>query len=80
MGFRAYPDHHPYTASDVAELATWARGLGADLALTTQKDLVKLRTAALGAVPLRALRIGLEIMDGLEILDEAIQRLLAARV
>ena len=60
--FRAFPDHHNYTAADVAELTAWARGLGADLALTTQKDLVKLRTATLGAIPLRALRIGLEII------------------
>jgi tetraacyldisaccharide 4'-kinase len=77
VGFRAFPDHHAYSAGDMAELSTWAGGLGADLALTTQKDLVKLRTAALGAVPLRALRIGLEIMEGSTILDEAIQHLLA---
>ena len=44
----------------------WAGGMGANLALTTQKDLVKLRTATLGPVSLRAVRIGLEIMDGLE--------------
>ena len=37
--------------------------------MTTQKDLVKLRTATLGPVPLRALRIGLEIMEGLDALE-----------
>src|SRR6185437_5379102 len=63
-GFRAFPDHHPYSADDVAELAEWARSLGAGLALTTQKDSVKLRTPGLGPVPLLALRIGLEFLDG----------------
>lgn len=70
--FRAFPDHHPYTAADVADLALWAREAGAELALTTQKDSVKLRADALGAVPLRALRIGLEIVQGREMLEAAI--------
>jgi tetraacyldisaccharide 4'-kinase len=72
VGFRAFPDHHPYSAADVAELTTWLRASGADLALTTQKDLVKLRVANLGAVPLRALGIGLEVMSGASLLDEAL--------
>ncbi len=73
---RTFPDHHPYSATDVAELASWVNGLGVDLALTTQKDFVKLRTDALGGVPLRALRIGLEIMEGASVLEEKLARLL----
>ncbi len=76
IGFRAFPDHHPYTASDVADLAAWLRGLGVELALTTQKDSVKLRASSLGPVPLRALRIGLEVMDGTETLEQALSALL----
>jgi tetraacyldisaccharide 4'-kinase len=76
VGFRAFPDHHPYSAADVSDLAAWAAGLGADLALTTQKDLVKLRTPRLGAVPLLALRIGLDILEGAPILDGALSPLL----
>ena len=71
-GARTYPDHHPYSAADVADLAAWARGVRADLALTTQKDLVKLRTPALGPIPLFALRIGLDVMEGEGALDEAL--------
>ncbi|WP_165227998.1 tetraacyldisaccharide 4'-kinase [Aquisphaera insulae] len=67
-----FPDHHPYGAGDVAELTEWARRGGADLVLTTQKDFVKLRTSTLGAVPLRALRIGLEITEGLESLEQVL--------
>ncbi len=70
-GFRSFPDHHGYDAGDVADLASWLGSVGADLALTTQKDLVKLRAPGLGPCPLRALRIGLEVTEGREALDAA---------
>ena len=73
--FRAFPDHHAYTAADVADLARWARDAGAEVALTTQKDSVKLRLDALGPVPLRALRIGLEVVEGREALEAAVDGL-----
>ncbi len=76
LGFRAFPDHHAYAAADVVDLTAWARSLGADLALTTQKDSVKLRAAALGPTPLRALRIGLELLSGAEVMDESLAPLL----
>ena len=76
VGFRSFPDHHPYAADDVASLGRWADELGVNLVLTTQKDLVKLRTSTLGAVRLRALRIGLEIMEGAEPLETLLMRLL----
>lgn len=76
VGFRAFPDHHGYGSADVADLTRWFAGLGADLALTTQKDLVKLRAASLGGVPLRALRIGLDVLEGGSLLDDALAALL----
>ncbi len=79
IGFREFPDHHPYSAKDVADLTRWSRDLGADLALTTQKDLVKLRVDAFAGVPLRALRIGLEIREGRAILDAALTKLLPGK-
>jgi tetraacyldisaccharide 4'-kinase len=75
-GLEVFADHHDYTATDVARLDRWANGLGVDLVLTTQKDLVKLRTSVLGASPLRALRIGLEVVAGGEIMDDVLARLL----
>jgi tetraacyldisaccharide 4'-kinase len=72
---RVFPDHHAYDASDVRELTAWAESGPANLVLTTQKDLVKLRAATLGRVPLRALRIGLEIMEGLEALESILEPL-----
>jgi tetraacyldisaccharide 4'-kinase len=76
IDFREFPDHHRYTASDVASLERWARATGANLVLTTQKDSVKLRAGSLGPAPLRALRIGLEITAGREIMDDLLARLL----
>jgi tetraacyldisaccharide 4'-kinase len=76
LDLRAFPDHHGYSAADVESLAAWARGLGAELVLTTQKDLVKLRGARVGAASLRALRIGLEIVSGADVMEEAMARLL----
>ena len=78
LDLRVFPDHHLYTAADVGSLEQWARDLGANLVLTTQKDLVKLRASLLGQAPLRALRIGLEVTAGAEIMDDALARLLPA--
>jgi tetraacyldisaccharide 4'-kinase len=77
-GFRTFPDHHPYSRADFDDLDRWAESLGAELALTTQKDLVKLRAPRLGPVPLRALRIGLEPLDGADALERAIDAVAAA--
>ena len=79
IDLKVFPDHHLYGAGDVRSLADWAGRMGANLALTTQKDLVKLRTATLGRVPLRAVRIGLEIMDGLEALERILEPLAPVR-
>jgi tetraacyldisaccharide 4'-kinase len=76
LDLRVFPDHHAYTAADVGSLEKWAGQRGANLILTTQKDLVKLRDSVLGPTPLRALRIGLEITAGGEIMDDVLARLL----
>jgi tetraacyldisaccharide 4'-kinase len=80
LDFRVFPDHHAYTADDVRSLVGWVAGSGANLVLTTQKDSVKLRAGTLGPAPLRALRIGLEITAGHEIMDDLLARLLPARI
>jgi tetraacyldisaccharide 4'-kinase len=48
------------------------------MALTTQKDFVKLRAENLGGRPLRALRIGLDVMAGVEVLEQALDRVVPA--
>ena len=57
----ALPDHHRYKAADLAHIRKQVQQLGAELVLTTEKDLVKLGQAELG-VPVLALRLKV-IMD-----------------
>jgi tetraacyldisaccharide 4'-kinase len=76
IDLRSFPDHHAYQSTDVESLIAWARDLRPDLVLTTQKDLVKLRLERLGQAPLRALRIGLEILHGLDQLEESLASVL----
>lgn len=65
IGFRAFPDHHAYSAADLDAIREWSAGLEADLVVTTLKDLVKVRTDRLGDIPLFALEIAMEILpDG----------------
>ncbi|NBO91167.1 MAG: tetraacyldisaccharide 4'-kinase [Planctomycetia bacterium] len=65
--FRIYPDHHPYSRDDVADLARWAESQPRDTWLvTTQKDFVKLRVDSLSGRPLWALRVQMELRGGKE--------------
>ncbi|HXG57405.1 MAG TPA: tetraacyldisaccharide 4'-kinase, partial [Thermoanaerobaculia bacterium] len=43
-GTRSFPDHHRYTADDLAAIAEAARAAGAEALLTTEKDAVKTRS------------------------------------
>ncbi len=72
VDFRVFPDHHPYSARDIHDLDRWAIETRADLVLTTQKDLVKIRLDRLGAARLLALRIGLGILTGADALESAL--------
>jgi len=75
--FRTFPDHHPYTREDVADLTSWANILPREAwIVTTQKDIVKLRLADLAGRPVWALRIGMQFRDG----EEAFRAKLAAVV
>lgn len=80
--FRTFPDHHAYTAADVAELTTWAKSANCKALLCTQKDLVKLQVDALGEIPLFALQIEIGFQRGQAELQQAISQVadLAANV
>lgn len=67
-----FPDHHQYTESEIGDLSQWVAGTGANLALTSQKDLVKLPVEHLGGRPLAAIRIGLAITSGEPELNQAL--------
>lgn len=71
-GFLAYPDHHPYGPADLAEVARMARGCRAEGLVTTEKDAVRLAGRIPEGLPAYALRIRLEIREGLEGLTAAL--------
>ncbi len=73
--WRAYPDHHRFTREDLSELAEWIAASGAEGAVCTIKDLVKLETPRIGRVPLWGLEIGLEPLDDPQPLDEQLARI-----
>jgi tetraacyldisaccharide 4'-kinase len=45
-GWRSFPDHHAFSAAELAEVERAARDAGAELLLTTEKDSVRLPGAA----------------------------------
>jgi len=59
--FHAFSDHHRYSEADLRSLAARARAAGASHVVTTIKDLVRLRRAEIGGMPLLALEIALEV-------------------
>jgi tetraacyldisaccharide 4'-kinase len=76
----AFRDHHRYTLDDWWRIAAAARGAGADILVTTEKDLANLRTEAppemrTGAPPFYALVIDLEIDEEQALLDLIEQRM-----
>lgn len=76
-----FPDHHHYSATDLERIGAVARREGANLLLTTEKDLVKLPPSIEG-LPVLAVRIGLEITAREELfvsrIDGVMQRRAAA--
>jgi tetraacyldisaccharide 4'-kinase len=72
VGTRAFPDHHPYEAVEIADLLLRARRTGARL-VTTQKDLVRIAPA---------LAVGIACLPVAAVMSEeiAFRRFLEARL
>ncbi|MCE9631410.1 MAG: tetraacyldisaccharide 4'-kinase [Planctomycetia bacterium] len=62
--FVGFPDHHAYDDRDRQRLGDRAATTGAAFAVTTLKDLVKLRRQDLGGVPLVAVEIAMRALAG----------------
>lgn len=77
VDWREFPDHHHYTHADAEELAHSAQSNQATALLCTHKDLVKLNVAALGEIPLWAVQIELEFLNGQEALEARLEPLAA---
>ena len=71
--FRAFDDHHAYTAQDVRRLNAEAQEFMAEALITTEKDATKLKAEGF-ELPLTALRVEIEVVRNEDLLEE---RLLA---
>lgn len=76
---RGFPDHHHYTAADLHLLQQQAERAGADVLLTTQKDLVKIPHTHLGDIPLWGVQIGARVLSGEELLESRLHALAERR-
>jgi len=77
-GFRAMGDHHCYTRADVQSLEQWGTQLGATNLLCTHKDLVKIDPAWLDRLPLQAVCVAIEFLDGQAELEQHLRRVLGS--
>lgn len=75
VGWHELADHHDYTANDVQQLTNKASASQAELAICTQKDLVKLRVTMLDKIPLWSVVVDIEFLSGAEALVDAIAKL-----
>jgi tetraacyldisaccharide 4'-kinase len=60
-----FPDHHEYSTEELQTIETRARQAGAKLIITTEKDAVKIKDHSFD-LPVYAVRIDLEILEGQE--------------
>lgn len=58
---RIFPDHHRFTAKDLASIEEKSRGV--DWIVTTEKDMVKLKKLKIDHLPFRSLRIEMKIWE-----------------
>ena len=73
-GERSFPDHHPYTASEIEWIAREGRKKGADYLVTTEKDMVRLPVPP-PSLPLLALGLKTEIDNREAFLQEIKKRI-----
>ncbi len=76
-GSRFFADHHPFTATQLANVRKAALGAGATRIVTTEKDAARIpATEMIGTPTISALPIELEILSGEELLTAALDTLL----
>ena len=64
-----FPDHHTYTTDDIHRISEETESVGAEIIVTTLKDLVKLPLTSVRNRPLYALEIGIQFQTGLQDLE-----------
>lgn len=69
-----FPDHHTYTTDNIHHISEKAETVGAEIVVTTLKDLVKLPAADFRGRPLCALEIGIQFQSGLQELETLLEK------
>lgn len=77
--WQEFPDHHIFTAEELAVLAKAAAEAGAELILCTQKDLVKVRQDEIGGIPLWAVAIEMQFLAGQQELESRVEHVARKR-
>lgn len=72
-----FPDHHEYSAKDWQEISRMARLI--DLIVTTEKDILKLIRYPFAREKLMALRVGMNVAGGEQLVAAVVARIRAAR-
>ncbi|MBW2276189.1 MAG: tetraacyldisaccharide 4'-kinase [Deltaproteobacteria bacterium] len=67
-GTSFFPDHHRFDEREIQRVEQQARAAGAELILTTEKDLARLEGLET-SLPLRALRVDVRVVRGERLLD-----------
>jgi tetraacyldisaccharide 4'-kinase len=73
-GMRVFADHYHYSERDLQEIGSEAAQSGAELILTTAKDLVKISEQKLSGLPVWAVEIGAEIVQGAADFEEILRK------
>jgi tetraacyldisaccharide 4'-kinase len=73
---RTWPDHHAYTADDIQWLSSWHSEMPDVLLVCTVKDWVKIQVDNLAGRPVMAVEIELELLEGQDLLDAQLRKLL----
>ncbi|MGH7370137.1 MAG: tetraacyldisaccharide 4'-kinase, partial [Candidatus Methylomirabilaceae bacterium] len=81
LAHHAFPDHYAYSAADLEALSAAADKAGASMIVTTEKDLIRLGRSGsqAGRIPLYALSIALELVEGAPTLDRLLNGLARPR-
>ena len=72
VGSLAFADHHAFTPEDGARMVQEARAVSAEWIVTTEKDAVRLDMQPPVGVPLLALGVHLEVIEGAAALEAAL--------
>src|ERR1019366_6733979 len=79
VGTMAFPDHHRFSARDIARIAKAARAAAAAIVLTTEKDAVRLAVETIGDLPIAAVPLILGVEPADRFRDWLLTRLSAVR-